>query len=146
MEARLVVLGSLVAIALLEGCSLGSTASTPAKAAPPAEVTQIEGSERSQVLLTADAAERLGIKTEPARTAADASFTVIPLAALIYDIDGRTWVYTTSQPRTFARQLVTVARIEGDSAILQEGLQPGDLVVTVGGAELLGAENGVEGE
>jgi hypothetical protein len=41
---------------------------------------------------------------------------------------------------------VAVARIEGDDAILQSGLATGALVVTVGGAELLGAEYGVEGE
>ena len=142
----LAVLAPLVVGGLLQACSPGSAEAPPGVPAPPAEVVQIEGTDRSKVTLTEDAERRVGIKTETARTAAGSSLIVIPTAALIYDIDGQTWVYTTTEPRTFERQAVAVARIEGDDAILQSGLATGALVVTVGGAELLGAEYGVEGE
>jgi hypothetical protein len=47
---------------------------------------------------------------------------------------------------TYVREEVTVADIDGDSAILSSGPDVGAVVVTVGAAELLGAENGVAGE
>jgi len=109
-------------------------------------VVQVEGTDRSKVTLTEDAERRLGIKTQAARAAAGSSLIVIPTAALIYDVKGQTWVYTTTETRTFERQPVTVARTEGADTVLQSGLASGALVVTVGGAELLGAESGVEGE
>jgi hypothetical protein len=140
------VLAPLVAVTLLQGCSLGTTDVARPNAAPPAEVVQIEGTDRSIVTLTEDAEQRLGIKTETARYAVGSSLIVVPVDALIYDVEGQTWVYTTTEPRTFFRQAVTVARIEGDDAILQSGLASGAPVVIVGGAELLGAEYGVEGE
>ena len=142
----LAALAPLVVGGLLQACSLGSAEAPTGVSAPPAEVVQIEGTDRSKVTLTEDAERRLGIKTETARAAAGSSLIVIPTVALIYDIDGQTWVYTTIEPRTFFRQAVNVARIEGDYAILQSGLASGALVVTVGGAELLGSEYGVEGE
>ena len=71
---------------------------------------------------------------------------MIPLAAVLYDKDGKTWTYTTSEPLTFVPQEVVIARIDGDTAILTSGPAPGTEVVTVGAAELLGAEYGVPGE
>jgi hypothetical protein len=47
---------------------------------------------------------------------------------------------------TFVPQEVVIARIDGDTAILTSGPAPGTEVVTVGAAELLGAEYGVPGE
>jgi hypothetical protein len=72
--------------------------------------------------------------------------SAVPAAALVYDKNGGTWVYTNSQPLTFVRERVTVARIEGDLAVLQSGPAPGTAVATVGAAELLGTEYGVEGQ
>jgi hypothetical protein len=64
---------------------------------------------------------------------------------LIYDKNGDIWVYTAKQPRTYVRQRVRIARIEGDLAILDSGPPAGTPVVTVGAAELLGSELGVGG-
>lgn len=134
-------------VIFLASCSLGPSSSAPATDEPPAEVVQIEGTERSQVILTADAVERLGIKTDPIRNVApQGTLTVVPVAALIYDTEGNTWIYINTAPRTYSREAVTVERIDGDNAILQTGPPVGTSVVTVGGAELLGAEYGVEGE
>jgi len=127
---------------------LGGCAAT-AKEVPednPAQVEPIAGSDRSQVILTEEGAGRVGIQTQPIGVAADGTGSVIPLAAVLYDKDGKTWTYTTSEPLTFVPQEVVIARIDGDTAILTSGPAPGTEVVTVGAAELLGAENGVPGE
>ncbi len=127
---------------------LGGCAAT-AKEVPeesPAQVEPIAGSDRSQVILTEEGAGRVGIQTQSVGVAADGTGSVIPLAAVLYDKDGKTWTYTTSEPLTFVPQEVVIARIDGDTAILTSGPAPGTEVVTVGAAELLGAENGVPGE
>ena len=68
----------------------------------------------------------------------------IPYDALIYDTDGRTWVYV-KEPNAlaFVRESVTVDHIRGDLVFLVEGPSAGAEVVTVGGSELYGAETGV---
>jgi hypothetical protein len=68
----------------------------------------------------------------------------IPYAALIYDVDGGTWVYV-KEPNALAfnRQSVTVDYIQGDLVFLTDGPDVGSEVVTVGGAELFGVETGV---
>ena len=134
-------------LVLLAGL-VGGCASTAADVVEdnPAQVEPIEGSDRSQVILTEEGAGRVGIQTQPINVAADGTGSVIPLAAVLYDKDGKTWTYTTSQPLTFVPQEVVIGRIDGDTAILTSGPAPGTEVVTVGAAELLGAEYGVPGE
>ena len=127
---------------------LGGCAAT-AKEVPeesPAQVEPIAGSDRSQVILTEEGAGRVGIQTQSVGVATDGTGSVIPLAAVLYDKDGKTWTYTTSEPLTFVPQEVVIGRIDGDTAILTSGPAPGTEVVTVGAAELLGAEYGVPGE
>jgi len=68
---------------------------------------------------------------------------VIPYAAVIYDTEGNTWVYTNPEPLTYVRQPIVIDYIEGDRAVLMEGIESGTQVVTVGASELLGAELGV---
>jgi hypothetical protein len=100
-----------------------------------------------RVRLTERAAERLGIETaqvrEEAVTIADKSVQrkVIPYGAIIYDTKGQTWTFTNPEPLVFVRQSVTVERISGDKVILSEGPPVGTTVVTVGSAELMGAES-----
>ena len=153
------VLGLVVVSALQVACS-GNEA--PAEDYKPATIEQVEGTDLSRVILTAPAAERLGLKVEALReepTGAATNWkqtgkTVIPAAALLYDTEGAAWVYVAvidpanavGTPLTFQRHGVTVARIQADLAFLSSGPPVGTLVVIVGAAELLGAENGVEGE
>jgi multidrug efflux pump subunit AcrA (membrane-fusion protein) len=68
---------------------------------------------------------------------------VIPYSALIYDLDGSTWIYVSPEPLVFMRQPVTVDFIEGDRVILSDGPSVGTAVATVGVAELYGADTGV---
>ena len=134
-------------LVLLAGL-VGGCASTPDEVVEdnPAQVEPIEGSDRSRVVLTEEGAGRVGIQTQPIGVTADGTGSVIALAAVLYDKDGKTWTYTTSQPLTFVPQEVVIGRIDGDTAILTSGPAPGTEVVTVGAAELLGAEYGVPGE
>lgn len=123
------------AVMAIAGC--GTTqASTSAE--PPAKVEAVPGAEVSKVTLTADAVSRLGIKTEPAGP-------TIPLSAVLYDKDGKTWTFTNPEPGTYIRQPVAIAKVTDQVATLQSGPPAGTAVVTVGGAELLGTEYGVDG-
>jgi hypothetical protein len=95
--------------------------------------------------LSERAAERIELATTP--VADDASSgaprKIIPYAAVIYSPDGETWAYTSPEPHVFVREAIEVERIEGDKAILTAGPDAGTEVVTIGGAELLGAESGL---
>jgi hypothetical protein len=103
----------------------------------PSKLEPIEGTDLSKVILTEKAAERIGLET------VSASGTEVPYAAVIYDIEGNTWIYTNPEPLTFVREQIIIDRIEGDTAFLAESL-PGELnVVTMGVAEIYGTETGV---
>jgi multidrug efflux pump subunit AcrA (membrane-fusion protein) len=68
---------------------------------------------------------------------------VIPYAAVLYDAHGDSWVYTNPEPLVFIRRPIVIDTIEGDLAYLTVGPYSGMEVVTVGAAELFGAETGV---
>jgi hypothetical protein len=63
----------------------------------------------------------------------------------MYEPDGKTFVYTVVAPRTYLRQDVQVDRIDGGRALLDEGPPAGTTVVTVGAAEVYGAELEIAG-
>src|SRR5688572_2549267 len=84
----------MVTALLLVAC--GPTTTPPTKIEP-AKIEVIEGSDLKQVILTEKAAERIGLETVPAQG------MTVPYAAVIYDIEGNTWVYTNPAPLTFVR-------------------------------------------
>jgi hypothetical protein len=67
---------------------------------------------------------------------------VVPHGAVVYDAQGKTWVYANPEPLVFVRQPINIDYIEGDRAVLSDGPAPGTAVVIVGAAELFGAEHG----
>jgi hypothetical protein len=69
--------------------------------------------------------------------------TVVPYSAVIYDLDGATWVYISPEPLVFTRHPIVIDYIESDMAFLLEGPPVGAEVATVGVAELYGADTGV---
>jgi hypothetical protein len=95
--------------------------------------------------LTAEAAQRIDLQTAVVRTEGEgaAERTIVPYSAIVYETDGATWVYTSTEDLSFVRDRIVVEDIEGDRAVLLEGPAAGTEVVTVGVAELFGAENGI---
>ena len=70
----------------------------------------------------------------------------VPYSAVIYWIDGGTWVYTRTGPLAFVRSPIEIDEVDGDVAVLKSGPAVGTQVVSVGGQELLGTEFQIEGE
>lgn len=130
---RLIIAVLLVA-GLLSACAPKSEA---VEKISPSSLEPIEGTDLSRVILTEKAAERIDVQTAPV------SGNTVPFAAVIYDIEGNTWVYTNPEPLTFVRAPIVIDYIEGDMAYLTEGLGSGITVVTVGVAEIYGTETGV---
>jgi hypothetical protein len=113
----------------------------------PAHVEHIEGTELSRVTLTDRAMERvdvqLGAVHETRVMPSGRQRVAVPYSAVIYDVQGATWVYTSPAPNTFVRAPIEVDYIDGDLAILNDGPSVGTQVVTVGGGILHGTEFGV---
>jgi hypothetical protein len=136
--------GLLIAIPQLAACTQTSAEATGG--AEPAKVELVEGSQdTSRVTLTPKAVERLGIRTTPIgeTTVAGKKRKVVPYGAVLYDAEGKTSVYVSPAPNTYVRQPITVDFIQGDRAVLVAGPAAGTAIVTVGAAELYGAETGV---
>lgn len=113
----------------------------------PAKVESVQGTELNRVTLTAKAAERLDIQTAPVRYAqvspSRIQRKVVPYSSVIYDLNGKTWVYTSPESLTFVRHSIIIDYIDADLAVLSDGPPLGTLVVTVGVAELYGIDTGV---
>jgi hypothetical protein len=97
-----------------------------------------------QVVMEAEAMERLDIRTTSVQNAARGSQLVIPYAAVVYGADGETWTYESPRSRTFQRATILIDRIDGGKAFLSDGPRPGTQVVTQGAPELLGVEIGID--
>jgi hypothetical protein len=66
---------------------------------------------------------------------------VVPYSAILYGPTGDTWVYTNPEPSVFVRERVDIERIDKDLAVLNTGPAVDTQVVTVGAAELYGADS-----
>jgi hypothetical protein len=130
----LIIIVLILSGLLLSAC--GPSSETAEKTSP-SKLEPIDGSELQRVILTEKASERLGIET------VSVSGSTVPYAAVIYDIEGNTWIYTNPEPLTFVREPIVIDYIEGDMAVLAEGLASEMNVVTVGVSELYGTETGV---
>ena len=125
---------ALLALVLVDPNSeTTATASKP----KPAVAEEIEGSDLKRLTLTEKAVERLGIQV------AEVADNTIPYAAVLYGLDGETFVYTNPEPLVYIRAPIVVDHIDGDRAVLAEGPPSGTSVVTVGGAEMIGIEFGL---
>jgi hypothetical protein len=138
MAAR--VAAGVLAVLLLAGCEKAATEETggggPAVVEEPAAGTEV-----ARVTLTQDAAARIDVQTTAVRALSGHEGELqIPYAAVLYDPDGQTWTYTNPEPLVFLRAPIDVVRIDRSRAVLSKGPPPGTKVVTVGAAELLGAE------
>lgn len=123
--------------------------SLPACAAPaaapaavgeaPAKVEKNAATGIAKLTLTQRGVDRLELKTGPV-TAGAGKNVLLPYGALMYDANGKTWVYTNPEDRVYLRQAVTVAKVEAGVVTASAGPPAGTQVVTVGAAELFGAE------
>ena len=123
------------AVLALSSCRNDSVAEKyhPAKL----DSTEVKGIMR--VTLDAKAAERIGLQTTSITE--ENGRKVIPYGALMYDTKGNTWTFTGTGPLSFVRQAVVVDNVDGDKVMLADGPAVGTVIVTVGAAELMGAEH-----
>jgi hypothetical protein len=138
---RWVLTGIAVAALALGACNSGGGASEPKVEA--ITIVEDEATGLKTLTLSDKAAERLGVETV-AVEGSGAQMT-IPYAAIVYDAQGKTWIYVNESALTYKRAEITVAEIDGDTAHITAGPPSGAMVVTIGAAELYGAEIGVGG-
>lgn len=142
----------IAVIPIAAGGLLPACASIPEEesaGAGQARIESINGTDLVRVILTADAAERLDVRTARVRDAGKGgkggdSELVIPHASVFYGPDGDTWTYTNPEPLTFERAPIAVDHIEGNLAFLSDGPPANTPVVTRGAAELFGIETGID--
>ena len=134
-----------VAAVALSGCA--KTAEVAAKRKDPVKVEKVAGTDFKRMTLQAEAAKRIGLKTEKVgalhRFGGQTERTTVPYGAVLYNAKGATWVYTNPEPLVFVGHPVTVDYFEGEVAVLVKGPPVGTSVVTDGGSELTGVEFGV---
>ena len=136
---RGVALPVVIAVAALAGCH---STTTDAGGPPPSARMERTGPNGAlSVVLTRLGAQRAGIATAAAGTAGQGR-AVVPDSALLYQPDGSSVIYTVTGPLTYTLATVGVASIQGSQVYLT-GVKPGTTVVTVGGEELLGVQDGV---
>jgi hypothetical protein len=152
MKAREVAryAGWVATVALAAGCSNAVGSESDPAADPAARVVTGEGSRPARITLSHQAERRLGIETaavEPASATAGAGARLeLPYAAVVYDADGKAWAFTSVSPRTYQRAPLAIVSVHDDVVTLRSGPPAGTEVVTVGAAELVGAEAGISGE
>jgi hypothetical protein len=93
---------------------------------------------KTYVEFTPEGAKRTGLRTEAVeRTGRRVS---VPYAALLYDPEGKTYVYTSPKELHYVKAEVRVAQVESGRVVLARGPPPGTRVVTTGAAEVYGTE------
>jgi hypothetical protein len=136
---RLLAIGLVLVAAGLPLSSCTEVETESAEGYEPAELKPVKGNdELVRVTFTAEGAKRVGLKT--AEIARSGRQKVVSYKALIYDPDGKTYVYTSPKPLSYLREPVEVARVRGDRVLLSDGPPAGTTVVTVGAAEVYGTE------
>ena len=137
----------IIVLSIIVGLQLSACVPKEAKAEKiqPFQLETIDETDLKRVILTEKATERLDIQTSPVREEQvnGVKRKVVPYAAVIYDLQGATWLYTSPAPLTFVRESITVDFIEGDRVVLVKGPSSGTEVVIIGVAELYGTETGL---
>jgi hypothetical protein len=131
---------ALVVIAALSVSACKEVEEESAAGYEPATLSPIKGKgeDYKRVTFTKEGAARTDLRTAEVRSSR--GHKVVPYAALIYNDEAKTFVYTSPETLAFERVPVTVDRIEGDRVLLSDGPKAGTKVVTVGATEVYGAE------
>ena len=137
--SRITTLALIVAALALVSCNREKVATVH----HPAKLDSTETKGIMRVTIEAKAAERIGLQTGEIREEQvnGATRRTMPYGAIMYDTKGKTWAFTSAGPLSFVRKEVVVADIVGDKVILADGPPTGTVIVTVGAAELMGAEH-----
>jgi AcrB/AcrD/AcrF family len=138
MPATVIALVGL--LVFLSGC--GDSNTSAASGPPPSKL--VHKGDKTTVVLSSTAAKRIGVQT--AAVSKKGHHVVVPYDAVLYEPNGKAITYTSPAPLQYERASVVVKRFKGNSAILKTGPPAGTKVVTVGSDEILGVEEGVEGE
>jgi hypothetical protein len=136
---ELALAGLVLAIAALPLAGCTEVETETATGYEPSTLEPVKGNEDLQlVTFTEEGAKRVDLQTAAVRRSG--ARKVVPYAALIYDPEGKTYVYTSPKPLEYLRAEVKVDRIEGDRVLVSRGPPAGTRVVTVGAAEVYGTE------
>lgn len=141
-KGRLACTGlALVAALSLSACK--EIEEESAEGYQPSKLEAVKGAEDDlqRITFTKEGADRVALKTAEVRRAG--AHKVIPYAALIYNDEAKTFVYTSPKLREFLRTAVTVDRIEGSRVLLSDGPPTGTKIVTAGATEVYGTEIGM---
>jgi hypothetical protein len=141
--AVVVVVGGLLAFGLYAGLRGGSSAlGDVVEEQAPVTVQPLGSTGLNRIVLSPEAATRLGIETAPVHSelVGNVRRLVVPYSALIYGADGAVWTYIRTKPRMFVRRSLTVESIDGERALVSKGPSAGARVVTTGASELFGSE------
>ena len=139
-KAALAALTALLLPLTLAGCAKVPGEEEQGEKA--ATVEKIGDTGQNKVVLIEEAAKRLGIETAAVASLPGGRESV-PYSAVIYDAEGKAWVFTNGEELSYVKQPITIDRIEGDTAVLSEGPEIGTEVVSQGAAELFGVEDGI---
>ena len=120
-------------------CASALAAETAVKTIMPARVEATNDAKIMKVTLTPKAAERLGIVIDEVR-ADPSGRRIVPYASVLYDLTGKTWVYISADPLTFARGAVVIDTIKGDNVYLTDGPPAGTKVLAAGVPQVFGTE------
>ncbi|UVJ37846.1 hypothetical protein [Arthrobacter sp. CJ23] len=124
----------------LPACAQPSALAESSATEAPATVEKNATTGIARITLSQRAIDRLELRTDTVKPAPGGAGLLLPYAALLYDAQGKTWVYVNSAPRVYERQAVTVTKVEAGAVTASAGPAVGTAVVTVAAAELFGAE------
>lgn len=128
---------------LTDGPGATSLAAKPVNA-PPSASAAASSVDLFYEVTNTHRALRLGQKVGVTiRRQEDDDSLVVPWSAVVFDVQGGTWVYESLGSLAYARRRVQVSRVVTDLAVLTGGVKPGANVVATGAAELFGTEFGV---
>jgi hypothetical protein len=136
--------GFVVAVAAT--ASLAGCAEIEVPQAEPYEPAHLESAgpdQPAKVILTDEAQHRIQLQTTKVRL--EDGDLEVEHAALVYDQEGKPWVFTVIGPLTYVREAVKIKEIDDELMILASGPPPGTEVVTVGAIELWGTELEIAG-
>ena len=121
------------------GPALGAEAAVQSR---PAQVEVLAGGKVKRIVLSRDAADRLGIELDEVRTDPGGRL-IVPYSSVLYDLAGNTWIYVSMDQLSFVREPVRIDVIRGEDAFLQEGPARGTKILALGVPEVYGTEIGV---